>query len=752
MENQPKHLSLEKVLELLDSRGPVSQSIKGYESRPQQLDMAADIVESYNKNQIALIEAGTGTGKSLAYLLPAILWVLKNGERTVISTHTITLQEQLLHKDIPFLLKALKIEMKAALVKGMNNYICLRKLEDAHYEKPHLSPFEAEELDKIDCWAQATQEGSKSELPFLPSHASWDRVGAEGDACSHSQCPHFKNCFFFKARKEASEAQILVVNHHLLCADLVSRSKTDNQTTGGILPPFERLIIDEAHHLEDVATEYFAARVNRWDLMRQLARLSSEKKAADRVGKLIALRQRFLEAFFNEQDTQIMSLMYRLDTDLPAEKQRINQLLHEAFQVIVDFLDILEKSPEDSFEDSEEETPIERKCRLTKDKLEHPFWKESVFPQVKILIECLQKYIQSLVSLEQDFLFLKNDKFNEKTKGLRIDIQAIANRLQGISEILSDFLSSEYCTTAVKWIEKRPMKMLTNVQLVDAELNIAQRLVDHLFKAFPTIVLCSATLATRKQFDFVRKRLGLTEQYLNRLVIERIYESPFNYKEQALLIVPTDMPSPSDPRFIKSASNQIYQAIEASRGHAFILFTSFNMLKACYEELATRLKAGKYPVFVQGQEQRQTLLMSFKNTPRAVLFGADSFWEGVDVVGDALRCVIIVKLPFKVPSEPLTQARTEAITVAGGNPFIEYTVPHAIVKFKQGFGRLIRNRKDQGCIICLDPRLLNKSYGKLFLGSLPLCEHLFIPQALVAEKMIAFYRKSWAINQSLEFK
>jgi len=746
--NSQGHLNLEQVLEHLGPQGTVSRSIRGYESRPQQLQMARDVIESYNRNQIALIEAGTGTGKSLAYLLPAILWAAKNKERTVISTHTITLQEQLLNKDIPFLLKALGLEMKAVLVKGMNNYVCLRKFEDALYEKRLLPPLEVEELDKIQDWVECTSDGSKADLSFMPSHAIWERVGAEGDACHHAECPHFKNCFFFKARKEAENAQLLIVNHHLLCADLSSRAEAENTQQAGVLPAYERLVLDEAHHLEDVATEYFAARVTRWDMMRQMARLSSDKKGAERVGKLIALRQRLIEAFFKHQGPEVTALLNRLDIDLPGEKQQLNTLLQETFQAIVVFLDFLQPAGSPFGEERGAAEVGDQKWRMRKEVLEHSFWMSEVVPRMRSLIDGIRRYGQSLTSLEVDLNRLENEKLNEKTKSLRLDIQAIGQRLQKITVVLEDFLSTEQCSSAVRWIEKRQMKSLININLVDADLDVSGILSEHLFKAFSTVVLCSATLTTNRRFDFIRSRLGMTEQHLqSRPVIERIYDSPFNYSDHALLVVPTDMPSPTDPSFTKAASEEIWRAIQASHGNAFILFTSFNMLKACHMELSARLNAGNYPAFLQGEDQRQRLLQQFKSTPRAVLFGTDSFWEGVDVVGDALRCVIIVKLPFKVPSEPIIQARTEAIIAAGGNPFLDYTVPHAVVKLKQGVGRLIRNRYDRGCIVILDARLLNKGYGKLFLDSLPNCGRLFDKREKLSEQMTAFYRKTYRLTK-----
>jgi ATP-dependent DNA helicase DinG len=284
---------------------------------------------------------------------------------------------------------------------------------------------------------------------------------------------------------------------------------------------------------------------------------------------------------------------------------------------------------------------------------------------------------------------------------------------------------------------------MTNVNLVDAELDIAEALVEFLFKPFSSTILCSATLTTNKKFNFVRHRLGLTPQLLGqRVVTENVYESPFDYSKQAILVVPTDMPSPLEVGFLPAAMETIWDIVKASRGAAFVLFTSYSMLKQCYEKMATQFKEQRFTLLKQGDDNRQSLLQKFKTTPRAVLFGTDSFWEGVDVSGEALRCVIIVKLPFKVPTEPITQARTEAISAKGQDPFFEYSLPNAIVKFKQGFGRLIRHRKDRGCIVCLDSRLITKRYGQQFLNSLPTCQQLRIKRANIVEEMTSFFKKT----------
>lgn len=734
-------LQSQKILKLIQTDGLLCRNLKGFEPRPQQQSMMANIIDAYNHDRITLIEAGTGTGKSLAYLIPALIWAARCNERTVISTNTITLQEQLIHKDIPHLLETLNLKLKVVLVKGMNNYLCLRKLEDAQSEL-HLFPSEDHgEIEKIDAWRQTATEGSRSEMPFVPSPATWDRVGAESEACLHHECPYYQQCYFFKARRQAQEAQLLVVNHHLLFTDLVKRADNDNYSDTCILPVYKRIILDEAHHIEDIATEYFANRLNRLDLMRVLSRLAADKHAPAQ-GKLLLLKEKIQLFFRKTPPRDVTQIITRLTIDLPALRHSLNERIHQAFDVFAQFIDHV-KQPFNSLP-QDEIAASEQKLRLRDEHRTHSKWKEEVIPHAQKLIEALKQYQQVLSSLEIDLKLVDNDRLLEQTKSIRLDIQALALRLETAISLLNNFFSHWQDASKVRWIESQPLKTMLNVQLIDADLDVSKALVDFLFSKFPTIVLCSATLTSNQQFAFIRQRLGLQEKLLpQRVVSEHIYDSPFDYHKQALLAVPTDIPPPSHPDFNEIAYENVWKAIEASRGHAFVLFTSYSMLQNCYEVLAKRLEEHHYPIFKQGDDNRQGLLNKFKKTKRAVLFGTDSFWEGVDVIGDALRCVVIVKLPFKVPSEPIIQARTEAIIERGGDPFFEYAVPHAIVKFKQGFGRLIRHKLDRGCIICLDTRLVTKGYGKLFLNSLPTCEKAFMNGSMLWPKIAEFYRQTY---------
>jgi len=732
-------LNSQQILKLLESDGLFTRLIKGFESRPQQRAMMSNVIDAYNHDRITLIEAGTGTGKSLAYLIPALIWAAKCKERTIISTNTINLQEQLVNKDIPRLLEVLNLDLKAALVKGMSNYVCLRKLEDAQLEARIYPSPESEEVEKIGVWSRNTVEGSRSCLPFLPSRAAWERVGAESEACSHNQCPYYQQCFFFKARRQAQDAQILVANHHMLLTDLAMRADSGNYDEMCLIPVYRRIILDEAHHLEELATEHFADRMHRLELNRILGRLASDKQGAQK-GKLPLLKDKIQSLGNKVPAREVSNILTRLTIELPALRLRLVEETNRAFDALTSFvLDI--KNPKDR-QTAEESS--ESKLRLLDEHYAHPQWHADVLPLVTQLIETLREYRYSLISIEAEMKMNDYDRFHDVTRSIRLDIQGLGMRLEAGINLLHQFITKVASQTRVRWIENQKLKTLINVHLVDADLDVAKSLTDFLFSKFPTIILCSATLTTNKRFDFIRERLGITPKMLpDRETAEYIYDSPFNYRQQVLLAVPVDMPQPSHPDFNACAFENIWKAICASRGQAFVLFTSYAMLQQCAHVLNERMETHKYSLFKQGDDSRQTLLNKFKSSQRSVLFGTDSFWEGVDVAGDALRCVIIVKLPFKVPSEPIVQARTEAILQKGGDPFIEYSVPNAVVKFKQGFGRLVRNQWDRGCIICLDTRLVTKRYGEYFLNSLPSCEKSFVKGEKLWPRMEEFYRQTY---------
>lgn len=730
-------LQVDAVKRLLQADGPFSKCLKGFEPREQQIGLMAEILEAYQKRKIALVEAGTGTGKSLAYLIPAVLWAIRHQEKSVVSTNTINLQEQLLHKDIPLVLQALNAEIKAVLVKGMNNYVCLRKIADAKQDLLLMLPEEREEFDRIEAWSQATREGSRSSLPMVPSPSAWERVGAEADTCTKKDCPHFKECFFFKARRQMNDAQLLIVNHHLLCSDLSTRG--EGMEDASLLPPYSRVIIDEAHNLEDVATDFFAHRFSQLEILRNLSRLYTERQNRPH-GKLALLKRQLEDLFRKNRSPKSEALLLRLTTDLHTLRKDVWVQLARTCDSWVAFVQQLA---------SKEEQAIDGvKLRLQPQHHTHPFWSEKIIPETRQLVAEVEKYVQTLTALQGDILALKNELLSDPIKNVLVEMGAYGARLQESCQTLRRFLEPEVPIDRVRWVEVQLSRGNPYLTLIDADLDISKAMVERLFGRLPTVALCSATLTTNRQFDFVRKRLGLVPELLDdRPVIQNVYDSPFDYSQQALLAVPTDLPPPHHPQFLPSAIEAIWQAIQASRGNAFILFTSYSMLKACFDILAKRLEEQRFHPLKQGEFSRQTLIEKFKAVDRSVLFGTDSFWEGVDVVGEALRCVVIVKLPFRVPSEPIFQARSQAIEARGGDPFMEYALPGAIVKFKQGFGRLIRNKRDRGCVVCLDNRLLTKGYGRLFLNSLPACQTVFAPSSEVQQQMVEFYKKTYHLTK-----
>lgn len=713
--------SKEQLLALIFSQdGLLSRSLKNFEVRPGQKEMAQRILDAYEEDSIALIEAGTGTGKSLAYLVPAVYWALKHQEKTVITTHTIALQEQLLHKDIPFLLKTMGVELNACLVKGMGNYLCLRKLQELQDQPLLFSMEETKEVQAIEQWAEKTDEGSRSDIPFQIAPATWEKVAAEGESCNHVHCPHYKECFFFKARKAAEDAQLLIVNHHLLLADIEKRRR--NPTQESILPHYNRLVIDEAHNLEDIALESFAQRFDRIAFLRQLSKLHSDTHPERARLSLLRVELSILPAI-------PPSLLQKLEIEIPAQKRACQAQVEEAFAELTHFFETL--AIEKSFSKERES-----KRRITDAISGNPFWKEKITQALLSLAEEIQRLGLCLKGVLTDLEEFKGASFYEKLSLHLLEIQAIILRLEQSAAFLEQFTQDEPKEKRVRWFESNG----ANVALVDAALDISNFLNEHLFSPQRTSVLCSATMATARSFNFLKRRLGLENQ--ENKMKEEIFDSPFNYKERTLFVVPTDLSLPSSPEFMSECAQVMAEAIEISKGSTFLLFTSYDMLQSCYRALNQTELSKRYPFLKQGDLPRHLLLEQFKRREGSVLFATDSFWEGVDVPGEALRCVIIAKLPFSVPSDPLYEAYAQSLEKEGLDPFFDYSVPNAVIKFKQGFGRLMRKNDDRGCVLCLDHRIVKKSYGKHFLNSLPDCKTCFAPKETAFAEMKTFYQNT----------
>lgn len=703
-------VDVDRLSQILMPGGPVARKLKKYERRDQQIQMMQAVARAFNENEIAAIEAGTGTGKSFAYLIPSIQWAMKNKERVVISTNTINLQEQLIKKDIPALLSSLESKCKAVLVKGRGNYACKRKLAMLEQEFDLLTaPDEREILHSILEWSKQTRDGSLADLNFVPRPEIWEKVNAESDTCLRARCAQFTDCFVNKARRGAASADLLIVNHHLLFADLSVRTAAQNYHEMAILPGYRRIVLDEAHNIEDSATSYFGARVTRIGLLRLLGRIHHRltKKKEEEGGLITLLRAKLMR--LPGVNEHVQEIILDIQNEIIPRKTELEQIVASAFDAIYEFV----------FLHSAGET--ENKIRIGQEFRSDGRWREDYLPHVGKLLSDLRAFVSRLTLILKK-LDSVEDNLEEGISFIdeRVELCAMGNRLDVVVANIEDVLHGE-SSDRVRWIETSGRKRFPVVRLLSAPLNVGPFLAEQVYSKFPTVVLTSATLTVVDSFDFLARRIGLDQTDHDR-VKYLVLPSPFNFAEQAIIGIPTDIPGVKDPKYHRALVQSIQRCLTISEGRAFLLFTSFRMLDSVYSELAPQLEERmRIHALRQGDDNRTTLLEKFRRDITSVLFGTLSFWEGVDVEGEALECIVLVKLPFKVPDEPITQARVEDIERRGGNAFTEYSVPLAVIKFKQGFGRLIRNSADHGAVLILDKRVVEKIYGQTFLNSLPQC-------------------------------
>jgi len=627
--------------------GVLSKTHPAYEFRRGQLQMAQAVEEALEEKRHLIVEAGTGTGKTLAYLLP----VIRSGKRVIISTGTKNLQEQLFHKDVPFLEQALfpdgKSKLNVCYMKGRNNYLCRRKLYDLT-TNPVLSGLEEiDHFSEILRWEKLTQIGDRAELAAVPeTSALWHKLDARSDACTGQKCSEFDRCFITEMRRRAAESDIVIVNHHLFFADLTIKQQSEYAPDAGILPEAGAVIFDEAHELEDVASSYFGVTVSN-------SRIDELARDVEQV----LTRNRMVSAGLSAAIGSLRDHAALFFSLLPMGNGRF------AFENRRDFLE----------ENGEEYNGLRNSLqRLDSELQQMPEKPEEVF--------------------------------------------AFARRAAEMNFQLR-FLMEEENPNTVFWIERRGARATGGrghdrhtVFLQATPIDVAPILKMSLFDKLDCAVLTSATLAVGGGFDYMRQRLGLEHTR------ELLLASHFDYESQALLYVPPDLPDPRTPEFAALAAERIRQLLEITRGRAFVLFTSYAQMKDVYERLCSQLP---FRLFLQGEAPKNALLQEFRVTAHAVLFGTSSFWQGVDVQGEQLSCVIIDRLPFAVPSDPVVAARVKAIDAGGGNAFFEYQVPSAVITLKQGFGRLIRSLHDRGLLALLDNRILKKSYGRVFVESLP---------------------------------
>ncbi|MHC4551624.1 MAG: ATP-dependent DNA helicase [Planctomycetota bacterium] len=635
--------------DLLGCEGLIAQRWNSFESRPQQLDMALHVQKAMRSGTHLAAEAGTGTGKSFAYLAGAIDQALRDGGKVLISTYTINLQQQLIEKDIPFLQNVIDQQFTAQLAKGRNNYLCRRRLEYAVQRQKNLFDRGADQLIIIAEWAKHTEDGSLSDLSIVPESQVWQAVQSEHGNCQGRKCPYYAKCFYWRARRDLDTANIIVANHALLFSDLILKA-----AGASVLPEYTSVIIDEAHNIEQVAEDHFGIRVSQFSITYLLDRLYHPKK---RKGLL---------AFHKNDDT----------------RQAVKQC-RQAVQIFFAQVQAWYTHA------GEEENGV---CD-----------KEFVEDNVTGTMKALRASLAKLAKQTSD----ENELF---------EIGRYIDQLGGLESDIKDFLKQER-EGCIYWVEVENSRF-KRILLRAAPLDVGPYMKRHLFEPFNSVVLTSATLSCGGEsgFSFFAGRIGLED-------FEGIQVgSPFNYQRQVQMYIEADMPNPNDPAFTNAACEAIKHYLIKSNGRAFVLFTSYAMLKKAAERLGDWMAEQEMELLVQGGGvDRAKLLEQFKEDTHSVLFGTDSFWQGVDVPGQSLSNVIIVKLPFAVPNHPLIQGRIALLKEKGENPFFTYQLPMAIIKFKQGFGRLIRTQNDTGMIVVLDSRIVRKMYGRKFIEAVPKC-------------------------------
>ncbi len=669
---------------VLGESGPLAETSRYYEERPTQIELSCSIARAFNEGKIGVFEAGTGTGKSYAYLLPAMLWALHNKDRVVISTGTINLQQQLIEKDIPAAESLIGSPVKTILMKGRQNYVCRRRLAEALADRD-LFDDEVAELETIAEWVARSPDGSRSDLSFMPKEQVWSRICSESDACMGIRCAFHEECFVMRVRKEAATSHIIIVNHHLLFADLEVRMGGVGYDDTAVLPPFHHIIFDEAHGIEDAATSFFSEYFTRFRMHKQVSVFYRIRRGSI-SGHLLTL-ERLSSSSGHVQDAV-------------SAVQKIKDVFASVEEIALSMLS------------------ASTSWRL----------RESTSGEAARLLEAmalLRAEIAGFTGIIREIL----DGIDEEDQNEPVvwESKFALRRLEFVGILCQHFIEWSERRESVFWMER--LKTRDGgfyPRFVQTPLSVAPMMKEGVFEPFNTVLCVSATLRIGTSFGYWLKRNGVSLVEQDR-VLTGVYDSPFPYDRNVLFCIPSDAPLPEENSYQIWLEHAIVSLLQSSAGRALVLFTSYESLRTACSRAREALSPLGIQVYRQGDDDRSRLLEAFKNDESSVLFATDSFWAGVDAPGDTLSHVILAKLPFKVPNDPVHAARSEALEMAGLNPFMELSLPEAVVRFRQGFGRLIRRKTDRGVVTVLDRRLLTKTYGSLFTSSVPETRRLTEP-------------------------
>jgi len=691
-------LNEEELGEYISGGGKMASLYKNFEERPVQIELLKNIAKAFNKNSIGVFEAGTGVGKSYAYLIPSIQWAITNKERIVISTGTINLQQQLCAKDIPAAKKIIGKDFKFVLMKGRQNFVCKRRFADAIAQRALFEEDNAF-MDSLSEWIKTTLTGSRSDLSFMPPESLWSRINSESDGCMGMRCPFYSECFVMKMKKEAASANILVVNHHLLFADIDSRMHGAGYEEAAVLPPYRRIVFDEAHGIESAATGFFSEGFSRFKAVKQLNMLYKKNRTS--VSGYLATLSILAS---NEDAAEAYQYAERVKSGIVNLETAALDLLQNDFNL--------------------------RLCDSS----------ARAFGPVIALCSTLAADLGNFTGRTREIMESIADE--DKDTPVFWETKLVLRRLEDMCTVLRDFAQWDEKRGTVFWIQRKNLSHddggnASYAIFMRTPLDIAPLMSAGVFEPMKSVICTSATLKTGYDFSYWMRRVGISFIDEERLM-QKEFQSPFPYEKNMLFAVTSDSPLPDDMQFLQYVEKAVCRLILAGGGRTLVLFTSYESLKNTFDYALHFLKDFSGALLRQGTDDNARLLERFRNETESVLFATDSFWQGVDVPGESLSQVIIVKLPFTVPNDPVFTARAEAIEKRGGSSFMELSLPEAVIKFRQGVGRLMRSGTDRGAVVSLDKRIYEKRYGALFLSSLPECKKIYEPIEDICKKVSRF--------------